>query len=211
MWSVDTAGWHWSDQRCGGLFLPWGSGWGGARWGWWFHFTLQFLTCHWHYLDVFLLATLNPRQFSRGHARVTAAWTFSRSWMILVESIHMYRVHYSLLYCIGLDCGAAHRFHLDTLPPLQRPGQAMEFSPVGSGNRACRGRSAGDNSAERLDSRSLSLAWPSMPFCNHCAMLPHWFFSDVQFMVLSHPTVHKNASDPCWGLEGAKEISWTGT
>lgn len=35
---------------------------------------------------------------------------------------------------------------------FNRLGQAMEFSPVGSGNRACRGRSAGDNSAERLDS-----------------------------------------------------------
>lgn len=209
-------------------------------WGWWADglmisisaATLQFLTCHWHYLDVFLLATLNPRQFSRGHARVTAAWAFSPSWMMLVENIHMYRVLQSTLFFAALHWSwlrneAAHRFHLDTLPRLStvaKCGLNVQSSWAGHGIQPCRVRESCLPRQIRWrqqcwatwfnDSRSLSLAWPSMPFCNHCIPLCHVTplgFSDVQFMVLSHPTVQKNASDPCWGLEGEKDISWTGT
>lgn len=175
-------------------------GWGWwAPMGWWFQFTLQFLTCHWHYLDVFLLATLNPRQSSKGHARVTAAWAFSPSWMMLVENIHMYRVLQSTLFFAALHWSwlrneAAHRFYLDTLQrervlslsTVAKCGLNVQSSWAGHGIQPCRVRESCLPRQIRWrqqcwatwfnDSRSLSLAWPSMPFCNHCAMLPHWAF-----------------------------------
>ena len=164
-----------------------------------------------------------------GHACVTAAWAFSTSWMILVEI--QSTLFFTVLHWSWLRNEAAHRFHLDTLerervsslnvqlkgphyptffkssfPPFACLGQAMEFSPVGSGS-ACRGSSPGDNSAERLDSRGLSSAWPSMPVCNRCVMLPLWafqMFSSWCFHILLYKRMQVWAYEKVlWGLHRA--------
>ncbi len=158
-----------------------------------------------------------------------AAWAFSTSWMILVEI--QSTLFFAVLHWSWLRNEAAHRFHLDTLerervsslnvqlkgphyptffkssfPPFACLGQAMEFSPVGSGS-ACRGSSPGDNSAERLDSRGLSSAWPSMPVCNRCVMLPLWafqMFSSWCFHILLYKRMQVWAYEKVlWGLHRA--------